>query len=171
MHSQSTPLIIEEILPTDHNFSSTSSFLHITGLFVNIDTVFSDLQFLFQNRREKKTFKLSIKDYRLLASKVENMKIKILQMGEKEIECEGNLSFLKEIEQTIFKNKCLKKHIDIPKEWYLKMEEDLIIVEVEKENLEYQKISVGEKQIRKVERIQNIELFDKLIFYYIWAFI
>lgn len=91
------------------------------------------------------------------------MKIKILQMGEKEIECEGNLSFLKEIEQKIFKNKCLKKHIDIPKEWWLKMEEDLIIVEVEKENLEYQKISAGEKQIRKVERIQNIELFDKLI--------
>lgn len=85
-------------------------------------------------------------------------------MGEKEIECEGNLSFLKEIEQTIFKNKCLKKHIDIPKEWWLKMEEDLIIVEVEKENLEYQKISAVEKQIRKVERIQNIELFDKLIF-------
>ena len=171
MHSESTPLIIEEILPTDHNFSSTSSFLHITGLFANIETVFSDLQFLFQNRREKKTFKLNIEDYRLLASKVENMKIKILQMGEKEIECEGNLSFLKEIEQTIFKNKCLKKHIDIPKEWWLKMEEDLIIVEVEKENLEYQKISVGEKQIRKVERIQNIELFDKLVFYYFLGFI
>ncbi len=82
-------------------------------------------------------------------------------MGENEIECEGNLVFLEEIEQKIFKSKCLKKFIDIPKEWWLKMEDDLIIVELEKESLEYQKIAVGEKTIRKIERIQNLELFDK----------